>query len=117
MDDLIDSADWLIRQSEPRLWAELGTCLEFSLNLHPDEAKEIEDTEDRELSHISNRPRTSGDDHSSRDDYFWIEERNKRLYLIGAAPVRLCIPKGPVGLKPLQENMTPHAFGRSPRLR
>ena len=77
-----NSADSLTRQSEPRLWAELGS-LEFSLDLHPDEAKEIEDgyKEDRELWHIINRLQTAGDDDSFRDKYFWDEE-NSRLYLI-----------------------------------
>ena len=99
-----NSADSLTRQSEPRLWAELGS-LEFSLDLHPDEAKEIEDgyKEDRELWHIINRLQTAGDDDSFRDKYFWDEE-NSRLYLIDSSPARLCIPKGPIRLKLLQEN-------------
>ena len=51
-----NTADSLSRHSEQRLLAELGS-LEFSLDLHPDEAKEIEDgsADDRELSHIINR--------------------------------------------------------------
>ena len=99
-----NTADSLSWQSEPRLWAELGS-LEFSLDLHPDEAKEIEDgyADDRELSHIINRLRSVGDNDSFRDKYFWDEE-NKRLYLIDSSPACLCIPKGPIRLKILQEN-------------
>ena len=99
-----NTADSLSGQSEPRLWAELGS-LEFSLDLHPDEAKEIEDgyADDRDLSHIINRLRSVGDNDSFRDKYFWDEE-NKRLYLIDSSTARLCIPKGPIRLKILQEN-------------
>ena len=99
-----NTADSLSRQSESRLWAELGS-LELSIDLHPDEAKEIEDgyADDRELSHIINRLRSVRDNDSFRDKYFWDEE-NKRLYLIDSSPARLCIPKGPIRLKILQEN-------------
>ena len=99
-----NTADSLSRQSEPRLWAELGS-LEFSLDLHPDEAKEIEDgyADDRELTHIVNRLRSVGDNDSFRDKYFWDEE-NKRLYLIDSSPARLCIAKGSIRLKILREN-------------
>ena len=100
----MNPADPLTRRSESELWAELG-CLEFSLDLHPEEAQLIENgyADDQETQHIINRLLTAGDDDSFRDKYYWDAARN-RLYLVDSTPARLCIPRGPVRLKLLQEN-------------
>ena len=100
----VNPADRLTRQSESELWVELG-CLEFSLDLHPEEAQLIENgyADDQEMQHIINRLLTAGDDDSLRDKYYWDAARN-RLYLVDSTPARLCIPRGPVRLKLLQEN-------------
>ena len=100
----INPADPLTRRSESELWAELG-CLEFSSDLHPEEAQLIENgyADDQEMQHIINRLLTAGDDDSFRDKYYWDATRN-RLYLVDSTPARLCIPRGPVRLKLLQEN-------------
>ena len=100
----MNPADPLTRRLESELWAELG-CLEFSLDLHPEEAQLIENgyADDQEMQHIINRLLTAGDDDSFRDKYYWDAARN-RLYLVDSTPARLCIPRGPVRLKLLQEN-------------
>ena len=100
----MNPADPLTRRSESELWAELG-CLEFSLDLHPEEAQLIENcyADDQEMQHIINRLLTAGDDDSFRDKHYWDAARN-RLYLVDSTPARLCIPQGPVRLKLLQEN-------------
>ena len=67
----MNPADPLTKRSESELWAELG-CLEFSLDLHPEEAQLIENgcADDQEKQHIINRLLTAGDDDSFRDKYY-----------------------------------------------
>ena len=95
-------ADPLTRQSNP--WVELGS-LEFSLDMHPDEARLISEgyAEDAQLSHIISRLQSTSARDSFHDKYFWDEE-GERLYLVDSNPPRLCIPKGPVRLSLLREN-------------
>ena len=95
-------ADPLTRQSNP--WVELGS-LEFSPDMHPDEARLISEgyAEDPQLSHIISRLQSTSARDSFHDKYFWDEE-GERLYLVDSSPPRLCIPKGPVRLSLLREN-------------
>ena len=96
-------ADSLTRQGETTTEAEVCS-LEFSLDVHPDYAEEISEgyPSDPELSHIIRRLLASKDD-IFHDRYFW-DEAKERLYLIESSTARLCIPKGPIRLKLLQEN-------------
>ena len=100
----MNPANPLSRWSESELWAELG-CLEFSLDLHPEEAQVIENgyADDQEMQHIINRLLAAGDDDSFRDKYYWDAAINQ-LYLVDSTPAHPCIPQGPVRLKLLQEN-------------
>ena len=54
------------------------------------------------MQHIINRLLIAGDDDSFRDKYYWDAARN-RLYLVDSTPACLCISRGPVRLKVLQE--------------
>ena len=96
-------ADSLTRQGETTTEAEVCS-LEFSLDIHPDYAEEISKGYPSvpELSHILRRSSASKDD-VFHDRYFW-DETKERLYLIETSPARLCIPKGPIRLKLLQDN-------------
>ena len=78
--------------------------LEFVLDIHPDEAKEISEGyfEDRKLAPIIKRLENSVED-SLHDRYFWNSE-NKRLYLTITTPHRLCISEGPLRLTLIQES-------------
>ena len=78
--------------------------LEFSLDIHPDEAEGISKgyQDDAELSHIIERLTSSKTD-AFHERYFW-DENNERLFLVTSDPARLCIPKGEIRLKLLQEN-------------
>ena len=96
-------ADSLTWQGETTTEAELCS-LEFSLDVHPDYTEEISKgyPSDPELSHILRRLSALKDD-VFHDCYFW-DETKERLYLTETSPAQLCIPKGPIRLKLLQEN-------------
>ena len=96
-------ADSLTRQGETTIEAEVCS-LEFFLDVHPDYAEEISEgyPSDPELSHIIRRLSASKDD-IFHDCCFW-DEAKERLYLNESSPARLCMPKGPIRLKLLQEN-------------
>ena len=95
-------ADPLTRQSNPSV--ELGR-LEFSQDMHPDEARLISEgyAEDPHLSHIIGRLQSTSARDSFHNKYFWDEE-GERIYHVDSSPPRLCIPKGPVHLSLLREN-------------
>ena len=78
--------------------------LEFTLDIHPDEAESISKgyEDDAELSHKINRLTSSKND-VFHEKYFW-DENNERLFLITSDPACLCIPKGPIRLRLLQES-------------
>ena len=58
--------------------------------------------EDPELLHIIKRLSSTSKDDAFHDRYLWDETR-QRLYLIDSQPARLCIPRGPMRLKILQD--------------
>ena len=78
--------------------------IESSIDLDPDFAKEIAEGHgnDPELSHIIKRLKNSSRD-VFQERYFG-DERKQRLYLIESSPVRLCVPRGQVQLRLMQEN-------------
>ena len=85
-------------------WAKLGS-LEFSLDMHPNEARLISEgyTEDPQLSLIISRLQSTSARDSFRGKYFWDEE-GERLCLVDSSPPRLCIAKEPVRLSLLRKN-------------
>ena len=98
-----NTADGLSRQDIPV--AQLNS-LELALEIESEDARLISEgySNDPELSHIIERltnSRSSSD--SFQERYLW-DETNERLYLIKSNSARLCIPKGPIRLKLLQES-------------
>ena len=97
-----NTADPLTRQtdSSPEV-----NSLEYSLDIHPDDAKLIAEgyDEDPELLHIIKRLSSTSKDDAFHDRYLWDETR-QRLYLIDSQPACLCIPREPMRLKILQDH-------------
>ena len=94
-------ADSLTRQ-DPVL-AQMNS-IEFSLDLELDDNEELSAgyKNDSELSDIIRRL-TSPRQDTLHEQYLW-NELSQRLYLTTSDSARLCIPRGPLRLKLLQEN-------------
>ena len=96
----MNPADPLTRRSEADLWGELG-CLEFSLDLHLEEAQLIENgyADDQEMQHIINRLLTAGDDDSFQDKYYWDAAKNRLSGWLDSSSslhsTRTCSPQAP----------------------
>ena len=97
-----NTADPLTRQTD--FYPELNS-LEYLMDIHPDEAKMISEgySEDPELSYIIKRLSSTSKEDALHTRYLW-DEHKQRLYLIDANPARLCIPRGPMRLKILQDH-------------
>ena len=95
------TADPLTRQTDS--YPELNS-LEYSMDIHPDEAKIISESssEDPELSYIIKRLSSTNKD-DTLHNHLWVKNK-QRLYLIDTQPARLCIPHGSMPLKILQDN-------------
>ena len=94
-------ADPLTRQD--RVFAQMNS-IEFSLDLELDYNEELSAgyENDSELSDIIRRLISTRQD-TLHEQYLW-NELSQRLYLTTSELARLCIPRGPLRLKLLQEN-------------
>ena len=94
-------ADPLTRQD--RVFAQMNS-IEFSLDLELDNNEELSAgyENDSELSDIFRRLTCTRQD-TLHEQYLW-NELSQRLYLTTSDLARLCIPRGPLRLKLLQEN-------------
>ena len=96
-----DMADPLTRQD--RVYAQMNS-IEFSLDLELDDNEELSAGygNDSELSDIIRRLTSTRQD-TLHEQYLW-NDLSQRLYLTTSDSARLCIPRGPLRLKLLQEN-------------